>query len=277
MSDGVQDIEPVSREDVPTVGPVADAAPTGPSVPSPPSADAIDKALSIVPPERLRTVSGARQQSDISDPFATPSNYRSPIDSLHPVSLLSRSSSLRSPVEKTSTSIRRRSSSRASRQSRQSSRHISDLQDLRLILDFPYPPSHLPTPVDSAKPAGTAHDRSPAPIGDDSSVFYDQDPFRAESILEKDPVDARSSIAHTIPDSATASFHTALSRASTPAPSAPSTSTGTKTSSTLKRFGSLKSTLRASFRTPISEISSNRPHRSRRRVPHVPAALPESS
>ncbi|THH18570.1 hypothetical protein EW146_g2447 [Bondarzewia mesenterica] len=276
VDDWLDDFQPVFREEflgevddrhLGSAGGVTDQ--TGISLLEHPAQNStIDKTPPGVPPEPL----SVNPTSQLSDPFATPTDYRSPIDSLHPVSLISRSSSYRTNYDKApAVSVRHRTSSRASRQSRRSSRHISGLHDIRLILDFPLPPSNLPTPI-SSKLADPTQDSAPSPpIADNSSVFFDQDPFRAESPPQKDSVDNQSSQAKSLSGSATASFHTALSRAPTPATSAPSSVT-TKASSTLRRFGSLtKDTLRASFRTPISQISASSRRRSKRSAVHVPA------
>ncbi|TFY78035.1 hypothetical protein EWM64_g5978 [Hericium alpestre] len=269
-------------------------------------------------PEPL-THTSSSQPSYHSDPFATPSDYRSPVDSVNPPSFLSRSSSfVRAPFDKTpAANSRTRTSSKASKRSHRSEKHDSVIQELKLLLDFPLPPSHIPTPVSGTPVKSidqTASASEVTPVADDSSIFYDQDPFRAESILEAEESSAQNRTEYT-PAASSASFHTAQSRASSPSrrstssqspaptlhqsrdrtpsptvlPSHDSTplrkqasihttsasiyapSISTKASSTLKRFGSLtKETLRASFRTPISQLSSSRSRR-KQRGQHVPA------
>ncbi|KAI0322160.1 hypothetical protein OF83DRAFT_1167821 [Amylostereum chailletii] len=151
------------------------------------------------------------------DPFATPSDYRSPASSLHPIPLPdSRTSSVHRSASLDKSFHRLRQSSRASRQSHRSSRKTPDLN---LILDFPLPPSHIPTPqTPSNRPR-----EEPTPVTDGQSVFFDRDPFRADSILSKDLADEYLSSCKvlntpTVASSAAASFYTAQSRPSSPSP-----------------------------------------------------------
>lgn len=257
LDDWVDDFEPISRDEIPEleVQPPPEPDPPRPSLTSSRSIDNPPKS----PEPLVRTTS---ERSHSSDPFATPSNYRSPVDSVHPYTLPSRPSSA-PPVSP----VRSRTTSRASKRSRRSSRRNSqphDPHNLHLILDFPLPPNHIPTPVSTQL---SPPKEAPTPVADDSSIFYDQDPFRADSInLEREPVERPASPTKTDPTTAgsSASFHTALSRAPTPTPTQAS-STGT---ATLRRLGSFareaKDSLRASFRTPISEISSTRSRKPKR-------------
>lgn len=260
VDDWVDDFEPISRDEIAELE-------VPPPEPDPPRTSlsgsrSIDNPLESSEP-LVRTTS---ERSHSSDPFATPSNYRSPADSIQPYTIPSRPSSAppdRTPV----TPVRSRTTSRASKRSLRSSRRHSqphDPHNLRLILDFPTPPNHIPTPISNHLSPPI---EAPTPIADDSSIFYDKDPFRADSInLEREPVERPASPAKTDPTTAgsSASFHTALSRAPTPTPTQAS-STGT---ATLRRLGSFareaKDSLRASFRTPISEISSTRSRKPKR-------------
>ena len=208
---------------------------------------------------------------------------------------------------------RARTTSKTSRRSRKSSRREAEL---RLILDFPLPPTFIPTPPKVKTPPPRPFPEV-APINDDESIFYDHDPFRAEPIRDQDTVAEGQSLNIGAPRvDSSASFYTAHSRSSSsahPPPSShpseqqqqlsplhpfpnPSLSspqlshtatlstsrrsvrTLTKASATLKRFGNLtRDTLLTSLRTPISELSVRRPRRATR-VKHVSLdQLPHSS
>ncbi|TFY72417.1 hypothetical protein EVG20_g593 [Dentipellis fragilis] len=311
LEDWVDDFEPISLEDVRFD---EDEDRSSSTVTVQAARSAIDKAPAPAPdsapvPDPLVL---APSVSQVSDPFATPSDYRSPSSSVFTPTFPSRTSSVqRAFVDKTSPVLSRpRTTSRSSKRSRRSANYENALQDLKIISDFPLPPSHVPTPVS----ATAAPKTSATPIADNSSVFFDRDPFRAESTLDDDEPSSLNK-AELTPVDSSVSFHTAQSRASSPVrpptppeppkplpeppsgteaeartlspspppvpsrasvqsiPQAPSisarsTNTVTKATATLKRFGSLtKETLRSSFRTPISQISSGRQRK--KRVEHV--------
>ena len=195
---------------------------------------------------------------------------------------------------------RPRTTSKTSRRSNKSARR----EELRLILDFPLPPTFIPTPPKTrTPPPPSRHPPGVAPVNDDASIFYDHDPFRAEPIHDQDAAAEVASLniaeegAPRVDSSA--SFYTAHSRSSSPAHPPPSSHpseqqqqpspqplrepsysyspTGTlstsrrsirKASATLKRLGNrTKETLLTSIRTPINELSVRRPRRTR--VKHV--------
>ena len=114
---------------------------------------------------------------------------------------------------------RQRTTSKTSKRSRNSSRREAEL---RLILDFPLPPTFIPPPPKSRTPPPF---RPPevAPINDDESIFYDNDPFRAQPIRDQDAAAEVGSqnIAETGAPrvDSSASFYTAHSRSSSPTPS----------------------------------------------------------
>ena len=105
---------------------------------------------------------------------------------------------------------RQRTTSKTSKRSRKSSLREAEL---RLIRDFPLPPRFIPTPPTTRTPPSSRHPAEVAPINDDESIFYDNDPFRAEvasqSIRERGAPRVDSS----------ASFYTAHSRSTSPVPS----------------------------------------------------------
>ncbi|KAI0034135.1 hypothetical protein K488DRAFT_84228 [Vararia minispora EC-137] len=219
--DGWSDFEEVSLDEV-DEEPKADrgggidselARDASTSLSQPPAVDAPDAAPDTAP----------APTDSLRDPFATPSDYwrRSPASSLRP-------GSASSAVNPTTPLDRVRHSSKASRRSRRSSGHRNTLgTDLRLLLDFPLPPKSIPTPQSSVRSRQAAQELTP--IADDRSVFYDSDPFRAESLRTEalfGPEFATEYLASnralsTIESSARESFHTAqsvVSRRSTPPP-----------------------------------------------------------
>jgi hypothetical protein len=118
---------------------------------------------------------------------------------------------------------RARTTSKTSRRSRKSSRREAEL---RLILDFPLPPTFIPTPPKIKTPPPSRPPPEVAPINDDESIFYDHDPFRAEPIRDQDTAAEGASLniaeggAPRVDSSA--SFYTAHSRSSSPAHPPPS-------------------------------------------------------
>jgi len=114
---------------------------------------------------------------------------------------------------------RQRTTSKTSRRSRKSSRRETEL---RLILDFPLPPTFIPTPPTTRTPPPSRPLAEVAPINDDESIFYDNDPFRAEPIRDQDAAAevASQSIAETGAPrvDSSASFYTAHSRSSSSVP-----------------------------------------------------------
>ena len=115
---------------------------------------------------------------------------------------------------------RSRTTSKTSRQSRKSPRRNTEL---RLILDFPLPPTYIPSPTKARTPSSTRPPPEVTPIHDDESIFYDRDPFRVESIRDQEgPVEAASlhnTEARAPRVDSSASFYTAHSRSSSPTPS----------------------------------------------------------
>lgn len=114
---------------------------------------------------------------------------------------------------------RQRTTSKASRPSHKSSRRETEL---RLILDFPLPPTFIPTPPTTRTPPPSRPPPEVAPVNDDESIFYDNDPFRAEPIRDQDATAevASQSIAETSARrvDSSASFYTAHSRSSSSVP-----------------------------------------------------------
>jgi hypothetical protein len=112
---------------------------------------------------------------------------------------------------------RQRTTSKTSRRSRKSSRREAEL---RLILDFPLPPTFIPTQPTTRTPPPSRHPAEVPPINDDESIFYDNDPFRSEPILDQHAAAevASQSIAETGAPrvDSSASFYTAHSRSSSP-------------------------------------------------------------
>jgi hypothetical protein len=110
--------------------------------------------------------------------------------------------------------VRSRTISKTSKRSRKSSRRNTEL---RLILDFPLPPTFIPTPTRSKPPQDIN------PVHDDGSIFYDRDPFRAEPIRDQETVAESASVNNPEADIArvasSASFYTAHSRSRSSTPS----------------------------------------------------------
>jgi hypothetical protein len=115
---------------------------------------------------------------------------------------------------------RQRTTSKTSRRSRKSSRREAEL---RLIRDFPLPPTFIPTPPKTRTPPPSRPPPEVAPVNDDASIFYDYDPFRAEPFRDQDAAAevASQSIAETGAPrvDSSASFYTAHSRSASPTPS----------------------------------------------------------
>ena len=110
--------------------------------------------------------------------------------------------------------VRSRTISKTSRRSRKSSRRNTGL---KLILDFPLPPTFIPTTTRSKPPAPVQvpQETTLNPVHDDESIFYDRDPFRAEPT--RDPAEVASvnnPEADTTRVASSASFYTAHSRRS---------------------------------------------------------------
>lgn len=115
---------------------------------------------------------------------------------------------------------RPRTTSKTSRRSRKSSRRNTDLRELRLILDFPLPPTFIPTPNSKTPlsvPVRLPQPQQVTPVRDDGSIFYDRDPFRAETAAEL------ASLINAVGSSA--SFYTAHSQSPSPAQSVQSVHT----------------------------------------------------
>ena len=191
---------------------------------------------------------------------------------------------------------RPRTTSKTSRRSRKSS-------ELRLILDFPFPPTFIPTP--NSKTPLSIPPQQDTPDRDDESISEDRDPFLAETRVGSSPSFYTAHSQSQSPVPSVPSVHTDPAPPPSPLPSAhppplsplhlpfpdqpslspqpsqtaetPSTTqthrsirTLTKASATLKRFGNLtRETLRTSFRTPVSELSLRRARRGTARVAHV--------
>ena len=122
---------------------------------------------------------------------------------------------------------RPRTTSKTSRRSRKSSRATRSTE-LQLILEFPFPPTFIPTPPRttgrrSRTPSSTRLVSDVNPIHDDGSIFFDRDPFRSEPIRDQEAGAGSSSV--NIADAgaprvdSSASFYTAHSRSSSPTPS----------------------------------------------------------
>ena len=122
---------------------------------------------------------------------------------------------------------RPRTTSKTSRRSRKSSRATRSTE-LQLILEFPFPPTFIPTPPRTAgrrsrTPSSTQLVAEVNPIHDNESIFFDRDPFRAEPIRDQEAGAESSSV--NIADAgaprvdSSASFYTAHSRSSSPTPS----------------------------------------------------------
>ena len=122
---------------------------------------------------------------------------------------------------------RPRTTSKTSRRSRKSSRATRSTE-LQLILEFPFPPTFIPTPPRTAgrrsrTPSSTRLVSEVNPIHDNESIFFDRDPFRAEPIRDQEAGAESSSV--NIADAgaprvdSSASFYTAHSRSSSPTPS----------------------------------------------------------
>ena len=73
---------------------------------------------------------------------------------------------------------RPRTTSKTSRRSRKSS-------ELRLILDFPFPPTFIPTP--NSKTPLSIPPQQDTPVRDDESISEDRDPFLAETRVGSSP------------------------------------------------------------------------------------------
>ena len=143
----------------------------------------------------------------------------------HSISTSESDTTLSSPQTK-QPQVRPRTTSKTSRRSRKSSRATRSTE-LQLILEFPFPPTFIPTP-----PRTTGRSRTPSstqlgpevnPIHDDGSIFFDRDPFRSEPIRDQE-AGAESSSGNTADAGAprvdsSASFYTAHSRSSSPTPS----------------------------------------------------------
>jgi hypothetical protein len=127
----------------------------------------------------------------------------------------------------TQAQVRPRTTSKTSRRSRKSSRATRSTE-LQLILEFPFPPTFIPTPPRttgrrSRTPSSTRLIPEVNPIHDDGSIFFDRDPFRSEPIHDQE-AGAESSSGNNADAGAprvdsSASFYTAHSRSSSPTPS----------------------------------------------------------
>ncbi|KAI9510455.1 hypothetical protein F5148DRAFT_1366547 [Russula earlei] len=99
--------------------------------------------------------------------------------------------------------------------SRRSRKSLHRDTELRLILDFPLPPTFIPSPTKSRTPSSALPPPEVTPIHDDGSVFYDRDPFRVKSTHDQEVVEEEASL--NIPDAiaprvdSSMSFYTAHS------------------------------------------------------------------
>ena len=140
--------------------------------------------------------SGASQSSSTSESDSTHSSQRTKESQSQP--------------QQQQQQPRERTISKTSRRSRKSSRRETEL---RLLLDFPLPPTFIPTPPTTRTPPPSRHPAEVAPINDDESIFYDNDPFRVEVASQS----IREGGAPRVDSSA--SFYTAHSRSTSPVPS----------------------------------------------------------
>jgi len=132
-------------------------------------------------------------------------------------------SSRRTKQSQSQAQARPRTTSKTSRRSRKSSRATRSTE-LQLILEFPFPPTFIPTPPRttgrSGTPSSTRLIPEVNPIHDDGSIFFDRDPFRSEPIRDQEAGAESSSV--NIADAgaprvdSSASFYTAHSRSSSP-------------------------------------------------------------
>ncbi|KAH9035058.1 hypothetical protein EDB84DRAFT_1676056, partial [Lactarius hengduanensis] len=117
---------------------------------------------------------------------------------------------------------RPRTTSKTSKRSRRSSSRNTDLRELRLILDFPLPPTFIPTP--NSKTPISVPVRLPqqqaTSARDDGSILDDHDPSDLEVVSV---IDADAGITRV---GSSASFYTAHSQSPSPAPSVQSAHTG---------------------------------------------------
>lgn len=139
-------------------------------------------------------------------------------------------------------------------------KHKVELNNLRL--DFPQPPTHIPTPIASAHGASVRGSAPPfletTPIDDTSSIFFSLDPFRSEFVLENHQTD------HPISASLPEDQLPPTDRSSSPVPSA-TTVKGSNRRTSLKRLKTAtKEAFLATLRTPVSELSSTYSVKSRR-------------
>lgn len=241
-------------------------------------------AIDHISPEEVS--SEQSHTSPISNPFATPAGYQYPTPTSSSASR-SRSHSVISRLKNLSrTSIDRprdplrRSSSKRSTRTQRSSRIKPKAELTSLCLDFPPPPTHIPTPIASAHCPSEPSSAPPlesAAVDDTSSVIFNFDPFRSNFILENNLVEP-------VLNEPTPEVQEELrscGRPPSPVPSITRTVKGNnRTPGTLKRFKTLtKQALRASLRTPVSELSSSHPVGSRRtrsfRRTSAPASVPE--
>ncbi|KAH8992506.1 hypothetical protein EDB92DRAFT_1945289 [Lactarius akahatsu] len=117
---------------------------------------------------------------------------------------------------------RPRTTSKTSKRSRRSSSRNTDLRELRLILDFPLPPTFIPTP--NSKTPISVPVRLPqqqaTSARDDGSILDDHDPSDLEVVSV---IDADAGITRV---GSSASFYTAHSQSPSPVPSVQSAHTG---------------------------------------------------
>jgi hypothetical protein len=123
-----------------------------------------------------------------------------------------------------------------------SSRSKQEPELTNLVLDFPKPPSHIPTPIASAHSVSTTPPvTETAPIDDRFSVLFHPDTFRFESILEQEPAELQ----YPAGEAEAAVAPIPLTRASTPSPppSIADTDKGSIFPESLRRFKSLTKTI----------------------------------
>jgi len=194
--------------------------------------------------------SAQSHKSSPANPFAIPTDYPTP--SPTSASLSRRQSAFsrlksfsRTPIDHLPQSITR---------TRHPSHPKHKVEVNTLRLDFPQPPTHIPTPIASAHGASVRSSAPPfleaTPIEDTSSIFFSLDPFRSEFVLENHQID------HPI-ESLPEDRLPSTGRSPSPSPSATKTVKGSGRRTSLKRLKTAtKEALLATLRTPVSELSS---------------------
>lgn len=167
----------------------------------------------------------------------------------------------------------RRSLRRSSRVSRFSSRSTKrEAEGTDLVLDFPQPPTHIPTPVASAHGAFVEPIVAATTVEDTAPFFSDPDPFRSESILCKATPAPESGSENTYRSFSTPRVITPPS----PTPSTTKTIKGSAFPNPIRHIKSFtKAAFRTSFRAPISAVLSTYSARAKRtrHTRHSPPTL----